>query len=106
MGIKRAAVINISSVMGSVSLNTRGYWGYSESKAALNQASRLLSSNVSMYGVLVVNLHPGSVKTDTGGQQALLTVEESVDEMMDVMYNLSEYNNDMFLRFDGEEIPW
>ncbi|KAK6618650.1 hypothetical protein RUM43_013041 [Polyplax serrata] len=106
MCIKKAAVINISSVLGSVSLTTRGYWGYNESKAALNQASRLLSANVETDGILVVDIHPGSVKTDMGGPQASLTTEESVREMMDLIYNLSEYENDSFLRFDGEELPW
>ncbi|KAK6622112.1 hypothetical protein RUM44_001919 [Polyplax serrata] len=106
MCIKKAAVINISSVLGSVSLTTRGYWGYNESKAALNQASRLLSANVETDGILVVDIHPGSVKTDMGGPQASLTTEESVREMMDLFYNLSEYENDSFLRFDGEELPW
>lgn len=108
MSFKRAAIINISSTLGSVSDNSaKGmYWGYSESKAALNLGTRSLSKNVKEFGILALVIHPGWVRTDMGGPKAPIDGSESANGLVNVIYGLTEKNNDSYLSWDGKIIPW
>ncbi|CAH0386013.1 unnamed protein product [Bemisia tabaci] len=71
LSLTRAAVINISSIFGSIKVtgtsktygSIRAY-GYKESKAALNMSTQMMSSELRAYGILVESIHPGFVQTD------------------------------------------
>ncbi|XP_028651980.2 C-factor-like [Erpetoichthys calabaricus] len=110
MGIHRAAIINISSILGSIQLiwgestHVIGY-AYNTSKAALNMVTRSLSFDLSGEGILCVSLHPGWVKTDMGGPQAHLTKEESITGILNVMSDLSEKDNGGYVSYTGEILP-
>ncbi|CAG5958583.1 unnamed protein product [Menidia menidia] len=108
MGIHRAAVINVSSVLGSIELNTGDFksYAYRTSKAALNMVTRCLAADLSSDGILCVSLHPGWVKTDMGGPRASLTVEESVSGMLSVISGLSERDHGGFKDYRGQNLPW
>lgn len=107
IGISRAAVINVTSILGSVSLNTiGGYNGYRESKAALNMASRSLACQLKEYGILVTVLHPGWVQTDMGGPNAILTIDKSVNDIIKTLYSLNEKHQSGFVQYDGKELAW
>lgn len=41
-----------------------------------------------------------------GGSNALITTEESVSGILDVLDKLDENNTGHFLRFDGKEAMW
>lgn len=106
-GMNRAAILNISSLLGSVSLNDIGnYISYRESKAALNTFTRTLRVELDGSGILVLPIHPGWVQTDLGGPNAHLTVEESVSGMCRLIYELDESKNGQFLQWDGKVVPW
>ncbi|XP_023123189.1 C-factor-like isoform X1 [Amphiprion ocellaris] len=111
MGIHRAAVINISSILGSVewtwgeSANFKSY-AYRTSKAALNMLTRCLAVDLGSDGILCMSLHPGWVKTDMGGPHADLTVEESVSGMLSVLSGLTEYDHGGFKDYRGQNLPW
>ncbi|ODM92681.1 C-factor [Orchesella cincta] len=107
LGIGRAAVLQVSTNMGSIGDNTSGgAYGYRISKTALNQASKNMSLDLLPKGILVIPLHPGWVKTDMGGSNALITTEECVTGILSVLENLNEDTNGHFMRFDGKEALW
>ncbi|XP_028651981.1 C-factor-like [Erpetoichthys calabaricus] len=111
MGIHRAAIVNVSSMLASIQLNwgegTKEKWyPYHVSKTALNMVTRCLSSDLLGEGILCMSLCPGWVKTDMGGPQAQLTKEESIDNILKLISNLSEKDNGGFLNHTGETLPW
>lgn len=95
----------VSSSMGSISSVSSSYgWVYRASKAALNMT---LKSAVSDYPkATLVALHPGWVKTDMGGADAAIPVEESVAGMLRVIADLQSTDSGSFLSHQGSVLPW
>lgn len=107
LGVNRAAIINISSILGSIAKNDQGgFYPYRTSKAALNAITKSLSIDLKNDGILVTSLHPGWVKTDMGGANAALTVDSSVKAILDTLNTLNDKHNGAFIQYDGTELPW
>ncbi|XP_026166804.1 C-factor-like isoform X2 [Mastacembelus armatus] len=109
MGIHRAAVINISSMLGSVALSLEmvqifKYYPYRASKSALNMMSRCMAADLKPDGILCMAIHPGWVRTDMGG--ADLSTEESITATLSVIGGLTEKDHGSFLSYTGEVLPW
>ena len=97
----------LSSKVGSIEDNkSGGMYVYRSSKTALNQIVKSLSIDLKPLGIAVILLHPGWVRTEMGGPNALLSVEESVNGMFGVISNTNISNSGQFLNYDGTEIPW
>jgi NAD(P)-dependent dehydrogenase (short-subunit alcohol dehydrogenase family) len=100
-------LVNISSLMGSIADNTSGgSLFYRTSKAALNAAMKTLSIDLEKQQIGVLTLHPGWVKTDMGGRNALISVNESVLGMRTVIENYASHQSGSFIKFDGTSLPW
>ena len=100
-------IINITSKMGSIDDNTSGgYYAYRSSKAALNMVTRSLALDLAPHGISAIVLHPGWVKTDMGGPSALISVEQSVAGMRQVIEKLTPAGSGRFYAYDGQEILW
>ena len=99
-------VIQISSTMGSIANNSGGYYGYRASKAALNMLNSSLALELADRGITSVVMHPGWVQTRLGGENAAITVEDSVTGMMQVIAGLGPEDSGRFLDYQGEELPW
>lgn len=77
-------IVNVSSILGSIALNSDpesplGDWrslGYNSSKAALNAFTALLAYELRNTNVKVNSGHPGWVKTELGGDGALLELAD------------------------------
>jgi NAD(P)-dependent dehydrogenase (short-subunit alcohol dehydrogenase family) len=75
-------IVNQSSILGSlatISAGQGGSWatpGYTSSKAALNMLTVVLAQHLANSPIKVNAAHPGWVKTDLGGHDALLDVHE------------------------------
>ena len=97
----------ISSKVGSIEDNkSGGMYIYRSSKTALNQVVKSLSIDLKPLDISVISLHPGWVRTEMGGPNALISVEESVNGMVDVISNTSIINSGQFINYDGTRLPW
>ena len=97
----------LSSQLGSIEDNTSGgMYIYRSSKTALNQVVKSLSVDLKPIGITVISLHPGWVKTDMGGPNAPVSIDESVKGMMKVIDTTDIGNTGTFLNYDGKELPW
>ena len=97
----------LSSQLGSIEDNTSGgMYIYRSSKTALNQVVKSLSVDLKPMGITVISLHPGWVKTDMGGPNAPISIDESIKGMMKVIDATDIRNTGTFLNFDGQGLPW
>ncbi len=99
--------VAITSLMGSIGDNSSG--GailYRSSKAALNAAMKSLSFDLRGFGIGVLLLHPGWVRTDMGGANAPLEAAESVSGMRQIIDNYHPAQSGQFLNYRGESEPW
>lgn len=71
-------IVNVSSAMGSLATMTRGWPAYRTSKAALNACTRLFADELKDENIKVNSVNPGWVRTNMGGAQAALSVEDGV----------------------------
>jgi NAD(P)-dependent dehydrogenase (short-subunit alcohol dehydrogenase family) len=105
---QNAKVAMITSRMGSITDNTSGgRYGYRMSKAALNAGSKSLAHDLKAQGIAVGIYHPGRVQTDmTDHDPAGITIEESVNGLMDRIDALNLDNAGTFFHANGEVLPW
>ena len=97
----------LSSQLGSIGDNTSGgMYIYRSSKTGLNQIVKSLSVDLKAHGITVISLHPGWVKTDMGGPNAPVSIEESIEGMMKVIKATDIRDTGRFLNYDGRELPW
>ncbi len=102
-----ARILNLSSRLGSITLTTRfGTPSYDISKAALNMATVLLGCALEERGVVVVAISPGWVRTDMGGSDGEVAVEDAVAGMLQVASRLQPVDNGRFLDWQGKLVPW
>tara|TARA_Y100000588_G_scaffold105720_1_gene115615 strand:- start:373 stop:1047 length:675 start_codon:yes stop_codon:yes gene_type:complete len=99
-------IINITSGMGSISRTTSGDMSYRMSKAALNMAGRNLHMQMKEYNTIIVQIHPGWVRTDMGGMNAAISVEESAKGIINTIENLTPNKSGTFFDYKGDQIPW
>jgi len=100
-------IVTLSSKMGSVDDNTSGgSYIYRSSKAAVNMVMKSLSIDLKPYGIAVVTLNPGWVKTDMGGPNGLIDSQTSVTGLRKVIADLSLSSSGKFIGYDGSEIAW
>lgn len=100
-------VANVSSMMGSMELNTWGCClGYRASKAALNSLTVTLAVDMGKQGLIFVALHPGYVQTDMNDGKGNYTTQESAAGLFEVITGLDASDNGSFYDFQGKELPW
>jgi NAD(P)-dependent dehydrogenase (short-subunit alcohol dehydrogenase family) len=100
-------IVVISSLMGSIADNgSGGSLLYRSSKAGLNAVMKSLSIDVKQRQLGVLILHPGWVRTDMGGKNGLLDVEESVTGMRQQIEDFQFEHSGSFVKYDGSLLPW
>ena len=87
-------LVHITSKMGSVDDNgSGGSYAYRASKSALNIISKSLSIDLAPSNVNSTLLHPGWVITDMVNNQGLITTEQSVSGMLNVLESKANFRN-------------
>jgi NAD(P)-dependent dehydrogenase (short-subunit alcohol dehydrogenase family) len=102
----RPRLMTISSGMGSMSYANSDHLAYRASKAAVNKVTQGLASDLKRFGIAVVAIHPGWVRTDMGGRGADIEAAESAKGILDIADGLDLAGTGKFLRHDGVEMAW
>jgi NAD(P)-dependent dehydrogenase (short-subunit alcohol dehydrogenase family) len=97
----------MSSGQGSVANNVTGMREvYRGSKAALNQFMRSYAARNSGTPRAMVLMAPGWVRTEMGGPDARLSIEESVPNLVNVLLKKQGNAGLEYLDYLGRTVPW
>ena len=100
-------IATLSSKMGSMGDNASGSeYSYRSSKAAVNMVMKSLSIDLKPYGISVVTLHPGWVRTEMGGPNGLIDADDSAAGQRVVIEQLTLSNSGQFIDYDNKEVGW
>ena len=104
---QRKLMVTITSAMGSIADNTSGgSIVYRSSKAAVNMAMRSTSIDIAPRGITCVLVHPGWVRTDMGGPNALVKTQDCVTQLRKLIQTFGMEHSGKFFNYDGGEFPW
>ena len=97
----------MSSGQGSVANNTNGgHEVYRGSKAALNSYMRSYDARHRGEQRTLILMAPGWVKTDLGGPDARLRIEESIPRVVKVIDSLRGQPGLHYVDYLGQTVPW
>src|SRR5215211_1069898 len=100
-------ILNISSEAGSISdCRRENQFAYCMSKAALNMQSRILQNYLGPSGFQVLAVHPGWMRTNMGGPQAVLDADESAEGIFQLATRKRKADDSMYVDFRGDPLPW
>jgi len=98
-------IVNISSYTASISAsNSLSTGGYATTKTALNAITVRWAKEHLDLTIFIV--HPGWVKTDMGGSDALLEKDVSIKGMLKVIEKTGQEGSGTSLGYDGSVLPW
>lgn len=104
---RRGTIAVMSSGQGSVTNNVNGnYEVYRGSKAALNMFMRSYAARRAGDGRTLLLLAPGWVRTDMGGPDARLSVEESIPNLVDTIEAHTGRTGLHYVDYLGRVVPW
>lgn len=97
----------MSSGQGSITNNERGMREvYRGSKAALNMFMRSFAARQSETLRATVLMAPGWVRTDLGGPDARLSIEESVPSLVNILLSKQGTPGLQYVDYLGRTVPW
>lgn len=88
----KATILNISGGLGTFSSGMTGgtHCAYRVSKAGLNALTLILSEELKSFGISVLAIDPGWVKTDLGGSDAPKSAEKAASEVLKTIAGTQE----------------
>lgn len=98
---EQAKIAIISSQMASHTRAPGGSYIYRASKAAALNLGRNLATDLKGDGIAVGIYHPGWVKTDMGGAEADITLDQSADGLVARFDELTMQTTGCFRTWDG-----
>ena len=103
----KGVIVVMTSKMGSIT-ETSGSSAvlYRASKAAANMVTKTAAIEYGPQGATVIAMHPGWVRTDMGGANALLGVTESVEQIRATLNKVDADDNGRFIDFSGRGLDW
>jgi len=97
--------VNVSSGMGQLSEMNGCCPAYRLSKTALNAVTRIFYDELKDTGIKVNSVCPGWVRTEMGGEEAPLSIEEGAKGIVWAATLPADGPSGGFFRH-GEVIPW
>jgi NAD(P)-dependent dehydrogenase (short-subunit alcohol dehydrogenase family) len=105
--VPRGTIAIMSSGLASVANNeSGGYEVYRGSKAALNTLMRSFAARHAGDPLTLLLMAPGWVRTDMGGPQAPLGIEDSIPNLANTMDAQAGRAGLQFLDYLGRKVPW
>ena len=108
-----AKIVFFSSLAGSI--HNRGKLKHNKkggdliyriSKAALNVAVKNIAHDYSDTDYSIVAIHPGWVRTRSGGKNANLSISYASKKIFNLINDLKSKDTGKFLNYDGRTIKW
>jgi NAD(P)-dependent dehydrogenase (short-subunit alcohol dehydrogenase family) len=97
----------MSSGQGSITNNENGHYEiYRGSKTALNMFMRSFAARHADDPRTLLLMAPGWVRTDLGGPQARLSIEESIPNLANTMDAQAGTVGLQYLNYLGQTVPW
>ncbi|KMO19337.1 MULTISPECIES: SDR family NAD(P)-dependent oxidoreductase [Methylobacterium] len=96
----------MTSELGSIANATGGWQLYSSSKAALNMLMKGYAAKHADDGHAVLLVAPGWVRTEMGGSDALLSIEESIPRVVDMIEANRGRAGLRYVDRFGAPLPW
>lgn len=110
LSCNRAAIINVSTGLSSVSFCVKNmkhpWYGYICSKAALTMATNIMGRELCNDGILVAAVNPGHVRTNMGGSDAPISVEDCIRKLLWTLASFNENSVGLLHSTNGDVIPW
>ena len=104
---EKKIMASMSSKMGSMDDNgSGGSYVYRSTKAALNAIMVSAARDLKSAGIASVILHPGWVRTDMGGENGEINVQQSAQKLRVILASVQLENSGDFYDIDGSIIPW
>ena len=114
--IKKSAagrIVNVSSILGSLTVHSDPKhamgevkpFAYDASKTALNQFTVHLAAALRNTPIKVNSAHPGWVRTDLGGEEAMMEVDEGAQTSVRLATLEPDGPSGGFFHFD-QKLPW
>ena len=104
-------MITVTSTIGTIStpeVSTNAFW-YGTSKAALNKATVTLAAVLKPDGIVVVPMHPGSVRVEkqaSANVPGMIDTPDSARAMIRTIDSLTLKDSAKFTNYDGKPLPW
>jgi NAD(P)-dependent dehydrogenase (short-subunit alcohol dehydrogenase family) len=110
---KNAKILFFSSLAGSISNRgilkhnlKGGNQFYRVSKSALNSGVKNIAYDLDHTNLKLVTIHPGWVKTKSGGSLADFNISESIDSIIDFTNKINKSHHGGFYFLNGKRIEW
>jgi NAD(P)-dependent dehydrogenase (short-subunit alcohol dehydrogenase family) len=101
---KSGRIVNVSSLSAQLKSMDSGIPAYRISKVALNAVTRILSDELKGDSIFCNSVSPGWVKTEMGGKEANVTVEDGARQIVNICL-LQDGSSGEFFR-NGQAIEW
>ena len=99
-------IVNISSEMGSITLNNMGgYYYYRLSKTLLNSFSKNLSNDIKSKNINIFCVHPGSVKTKMNSA-GVISPDQSAQKIINIINENDRNLSGKFIDINKKILEW
>jgi NAD(P)-dependent dehydrogenase (short-subunit alcohol dehydrogenase family) len=101
-----AVIVNVSSLLASLSDGLGVDYAYNASKAALNMLTVTMQRDLGPQGFTVVSVSPGWVRTDMGGPEAPLDLHEAGGELAALIAGIDDSFAGRYVDRFGAAMRW